>query len=125
MIKSWRRSATVLAMYAIALHVILLGFSPVAPGAFALINPFALICHTTGPAAKPGAPPPGTTHFIPGRDLGQCTLCSAAAPPPAPVVFHKIDFVSTRIPRVLVPVWLPARLDITANPKLTRGPPFA
>jgi hypothetical protein len=121
----WRRSAMLLALYAMALHALLLGFAPMTPGAFALINPFALICHATAPAAAPGQPPPGTLHFIPGRAIDQCNLCSAAEPPPAPAVSHVIPFAWARMLHVLQPVAVPAPTDVTSNPKLSRGPPVA
>jgi hypothetical protein len=118
-----RRSVTLFAMYVIALHMILLGVLPVSPGAFALIDPFAIICHTTGPAANSGEPPPGTIHFVPGRAADQCTLCNGAAPPPAPDIAIEVDFKWARIPHALRPVLRSARPGLTSNPKLTRGPP--
>jgi hypothetical protein len=119
----WRRSVTLLAMYAIALHVILLGLVPVGPGAFDLIDPFAIICHATGAPANAGEPPPGKIRFMPGRAFDQCNLCSAAAPPPAPDIALDIDFTWARVLPVLRPVLAPARPGRSSDPKLTRGPP--
>jgi hypothetical protein len=121
----WRRCLTLLALYAVTLHVILLGFFPIVPGEFAPVDPFSIICHTTGPAAKPGEPPPGTLHFVPGRAIDQCNLCTAAAPPPAPDIAVKIDFKSARILHVLRPHSVSARSGLTSNPNLIRGPPLA
>jgi hypothetical protein len=121
----WRQSVTLLALYAVALHVILLGFLPVSPGADAPVNPFAIICQTTGPAAKPGEPPPGKLHFIPGRAIDHCNLCSAAAPPPAPDIAFNIDFQSTRVLHVFRPHSTSARSGLIFDPKLIRGPPPA
>jgi len=49
----------VLAIYAVALHVILLGLVPIATNG-EIVNPFSVICHSTGPAAAgdetPGKP---------------------------------------------------------------------
>ncbi len=121
----WRRSVTVLAMYAIALQVVLLGIVPLSPGAFAAIDPFAIICSTTGSATNPGEPPRGTLHFVPGRAIDQCNLCSAAAPPPAPDTAVVIDFTWAPVLHVLRPMSTPARTGLTSNPKLARAPPRA
>jgi hypothetical protein len=120
-----RRSVTVLATYAVALHVILLGFVPVSSFAYGLIDPFAIICHATGASANPGEPPPGTLHIAPGRAIDQCDLCSAAAPPPAPDIAFYIDFSWSRVLQILQPVSTPVRSSVTSDPKLTRGPPLA
>jgi hypothetical protein len=119
----WQRGTILLALYAVALHVILLGFLPVSPGAFAPINPFAIICHATGPAAKPGERPPGKLNFIPGRAIDHCNLCSAAAAPPAPKIAFNIDFQSTRVLHVFSPHSAPVRSGLIFDPKLIRGPP--
>jgi hypothetical protein len=121
----WQRSVTLLALYAVALQVILLGFLPVSPGVGAPIDPFAIICQTTGPAAQPGEPPPGKLNFIPGRAIDHCNLCIAAAPPPAPDVAVAVDFASARVLHVFRPVSVLTRTRPTSNPKLTRGPPLA
>jgi hypothetical protein len=119
-----QRSLSLLALYAVAAHVILLGFAPVNAGVFAVIDPFAIICHTTGPAAAPGAPPPGTLHFIPGRAIDNCTLCNAAAPPPAPELALNIDFAPVRVLHVMGPKSITARPGLTSDPRLARAPPF-
>lgn len=119
----WRRSVTLLALYAVALHVILLGLFPAS--VVAPVNPFAVICHTTGPAANPGEPPPGTLHYLPSRAIDHCDVCSAAAPPPAPTIAAHIDFAWTPVLHVVRPASTPARNRIASNPKLTRGPPLA
>jgi hypothetical protein len=119
-----QRCLTLLALYAVAAHVILLGFAPVNAGAFSTLDPFALICHTTGPAAAPGEPPPGTIHFIPGRAIDQCTLASAAASPPVPDFALPIDFAFGRILHVLRPAPMSARAGLTSDPKLARAPPL-
>jgi hypothetical protein len=116
-----RKAVTVLALYAIALHVILLGMVP--PGTIAALDAISVICHTTGPAAAPGEPPAGTLKFIPGRAIDHCDLCSAAAPPPAPDAATAIDYQSTRVLHIFRPTSTPALRYITSNPKLARGPP--
>jgi hypothetical protein len=123
--EAWRRSVTVLALYAVTLHLILLGFFPIIPGEFSPVDPFSIICHTTGPAANPGEPPPGTLHFVPGRAIDQCNLCTAAAPPPVPTIAVRIDFNFARVLHVFIPRSMPARSGLASDPKLIRGPPLA
>ncbi len=121
----WGRSVTLLALYVVALHVILLAFLPIIPGSFVPVDPFAIICQTTGAAAKPGEPPPGKLHFLPGRAIDHCNLCSAAAPPPAPDVAFAVDFRPAYVVHVFSPLSTPARSDLAFDPKLIRGPPLA
>ena len=42
-----RRGVTLLAIYAVALHVILLGLAPIAANG-EIVNPFSVICHSAG-----------------------------------------------------------------------------
>ena len=123
--RMWRKSVTLLALYAVALHLILLGFVPVSPGAFAAIDPFAVICHTTGPAVKPGTPPPGTLKYLPGRAIDYCNLCSAVAPPPAPDTAFYIEFRFERVLLVLRPASAAPHYGLTFGSTLIRGPPLA
>jgi hypothetical protein len=120
----WRRSVTILALYAVVLHVILLGFLPGSSGVFATIDPFSIICHTIGPTEKPGEPPPGTVQFVPGRAIDQCDLCTAIYPPPAPDIAVNIDFKSLRVLRVLRPQSMPARSSLVFDSMFIRGPPL-
>jgi hypothetical protein len=121
----WRRSVTVVALYAVALHVILLAFLPIIPGSFLPVDPFAIICQTTGAAAKPDQPPPGKLHFLPGRVIDHCDLCSAAPPPPAPDVASSVDFRAARVLHVFSPLSAPGRSGFILQSKLIRGPPLA
>lgn len=121
----WQRSVTVLALYAVTLHVILLGLLPVNPSASAPLDPFAIICQTTGPATEAGKAPPGTLKYLPGRAIDYCNFCASVAPPPPPdLVFH-IDFRSARVLHVLHPVSTRVQSSLTFDPKLIRGPPLA
>jgi hypothetical protein len=118
-----QRCLTVLALYAAAAHIILLGFAPIPAGAFAVVNPFALICHTTAPSPAGGEQPKGTLHFIPGRAIDHCTIASTAPPPPAPDLALPVEFAPTRILHVLRPASTPPRDGLTSNPRLARAPP--
>ncbi len=71
-----RRGVTVLAIYAVALHVILLGLVPIAANG-EIVNPFSVICHSAGPVAA-GDEAPGKPDLIPGHACEHCNLCSAA-----------------------------------------------
>jgi hypothetical protein len=118
-----QRCLTLLALYAVAAHVILLGFAPINFGAFGPIDPFAIICHTDGPAADPGGPP-GALHYLPGRAIDQCNLASAAAPPPAPDIALSVLYAPLRVLHILRPSSMAARPGLSSNPKLARGPPL-
>jgi hypothetical protein len=117
-----QRSLTVLALYAVVAHVTLLGFSPIPAGAFAVINPFALICHTIAPA--PGKQPQGTLHFIPSRAIDHCNLASAAAPPPAPEIALNTPYAPVRVLHILRLASVSARPGLASDPRLARAPPL-
>lgn len=121
----WQRSVTLVALYAVALHVILLGFLPVNSAASAALDPFAIICQTTGPAAAPGKPPPGTLKYLPGRAIDYCNFCASVAPPPPPDLAFHIDFRMARVLHVLRPIATRVQTGLTFDPKLIRGPPLA
>ncbi|HZD88959.1 MAG TPA: hypothetical protein VE224_02575 [Pseudolabrys sp.] len=123
--RGWQKCVTVLALYAVALHVILLGLSPVNAGDFGPINPFAVICHTIGAAAESGESPQGTVKYLPGRAIDFCNLCGAAAPPPAPDGAFHVSFRPARVLHVLRPISMPATAGLSCDPKLIRGPPLA
>src|ERR1035438_7905613 len=72
------------AIYAVALHVILLGFASVAANASATVDPFSVICHSVVDAGAVDDKAPSKPDLIPGHACDQCNLCNAAAPPPAP-----------------------------------------
>src|SRR3569833_2730698 len=75
----WKKIIGLLAIYAVALHVVLAGLMPV--GAVAMpLDPLSVICHSVPSAAGPqdhGVPQPG-------HACEHCNLCTALAPPPAP-----------------------------------------
>ncbi len=114
-----RKCVTVLAIYAVALNVIFLGFTPANANA-AAVDPFSVICHSIAGTQGDEAP---KTGFIPGHACEHCNLCSAVAPPPAPDVALAIDFRPARVVQVLHPASASFHAGLTSDPKLARGPP--
>ena len=122
MIQRLKHGVTVLALYAMALHVLLAALAPISVGAGAAIDPFSVICHSVAPDAS-GDTAPRHPALTPGQACEHCNLCSAAAPPPAPDVALAIEFTPTIIRHIVVAAELPPRTSVTADPKLARGPP--
>lgn len=112
-----RQATSWVAIYAVALHVILLGLAPIAANG-ASINPFAEICHS----AAPGDDAPGKPDLAPGHACEHCNLC-AAAPPPEPAVLPIGALLPTRTLAVLRPFSHAPRTGIVSSPHLARGPP--
>lgn len=117
-----RNAVTCVAIYAVALHVILLGLASVAAATSAAVDPFSVICHSS--AGATGDQAPVNRDLVPGHACEHCNLCSATAPPPAPDVAFNVDLKPARILHVLRPVSAAARTGVTSDPKLARGPPL-
>ncbi|HET7384557.1 MAG TPA: hypothetical protein VFJ59_18495 [Pseudolabrys sp.] len=116
-----RRSVTLLAIYAIALHTVL--WATVAPHTvFAAIDPFTVICHSETSAPAEQAPVHGPLA-PPAHACDHCNLCSVAAPPLASDTAVTARFQPVRSLRVLHPANIARHDDIAADPKLARGPP--
>jgi len=115
-----RRSVTVLAIHAIALHTVLwVAVTPLT--AAPAVDPFTVICHS-----EPSAPveeTPGHGPLAPAHACDHCNLCSAAAPPLAPDTAVTARFEPVQKLRVLYPANIARHDDIAADPKLARGPP--
>jgi hypothetical protein len=118
----WRTITGVLAIYAVALHVILAGLMPV--GAATSADPLSIICHSV-PAAAAGQADQGPSVPQPGHACEHCNLCSTLAPPPAPNTPLAATLMPARVLQVLYPVSTAARTALAASPKLARGPPQA
>ena len=115
-----RRGVTLLAIYAVALHVILLGLIPIGT-AGANVDPFSIICHSATGAAGDEAPvKPG---LIPGHACEHCNLCSVVAPPPAPDIALAGSMGPARILHVLRPISAVPTAGVAFRPNLARGPP--
>jgi len=120
-----RRSVTLLALYAVALHILLLGFLPPELGSFSPIDPFAIICHTVDPSGGQGKPAQGKLQYLPGRAIDRCDLSSAVAPPPSPDESFRIDLQRTRLLDVLEPHSVGEHKSLVYPANLIRGPPQA
>ena len=107
------------AIYAVALHVILLGLVPIAATGSTL-DPFSVICHS---ATDTGGGVPINPGLIPGHACEHCNLCSAVAPPPAPNVALSGSMGPTRVLHVLRPVSAAPAAGLVFRPNLARGPP--
>ena len=114
----FRRSVTLLAIYAVALHVVLLGLAPI--NASATIDPFSVICHSVADPQGDETPKSG---LVPGRACEHCTLCSMVAPPPAPDTALDATLGPAPVLALLRPASTPVRVGVTSDPKLARGPP--
>jgi len=119
----WRTITGVLAIYAVALHVILVGLMPIAAVASSA-DPLSVICHSV-PAAAAGQADQGPSVPQPGHACEHCNLCSTLAPPPAPNTPLAATLMPARVLQVLYPVSTAARTALAASPKLARGPPQA
>lgn len=119
----WRTITGVLAIYAVALHVILAGLMPAAAAATSA-DPLSIICHSV-PAAAAGQAGQGPSVPQPGHACEHCNLCSTLAPPPAPNTPLAATLMPARVLQVLYPVSTAARTALAASPKLARGPPQA
>jgi hypothetical protein len=117
-----KHSVTVLALYAMTLHVLLAALAPTAIGGGSTVDPFSVICHSSSPNAS-GDPAPRSPALIPGKACEHCNLCSAMAPPSAPDVALAIEYAPTRVLHVFRPAEMRAPADIASEPKLARGPP--
>jgi hypothetical protein len=115
-----RRFLSLLAIYAVALHTIFLGFAPIAAATAAATDPFSVICHSVTPVDQSGGQ---ADHLLPGHACEHCNLCSAAAPPAAPDIAVFAVMAPMRFSHRLVPVSAPPRSGIASNPEQARGPP--
>ena len=113
-----RRIAGVAATIAIALHTIL--WPAVAPFAAPTVDPFTVICHSE--ASAPADQTPNNGALPPAHACEHCTLCSAIAPP-VPLNAQFASLAPVRLLQVLRPANIAPRRDVTADPKLARGPP--
>jgi len=122
---SVRRAVSWAAIYAVALHTIVLGIVPVPAGWSVADDPFSIICHSDAPAVAPAEQAPGRPDIIPGHACDYCNLCTAAAPPPTPDFALLGSLLPARVLHALRPLSMTVRTAVTSDPKLARGPPHS
>jgi hypothetical protein len=120
MIERKRRSVSWLAIFAIALHTILVGLMPLASAA--PIDPFNVICHSQ-PADSSALPAGSGPASVPSGPCDHCKLCSAVATPTAPDTLLDSNLAPTSLVAVLYPASMAPAGGIARTPKLARGPP--
>lgn len=112
------------AIYAVALHAILLGLAPPLsagnPGPF---DPSSVICHSVA-GDESSSPQSDRSGLIPGHACEHCNLCAACASPAAPHDLLAGILTPGRILDVLRPVSVAARPLATVSLALARGPPL-
>ncbi len=112
-----------LAIYAVALHVILLGFAPVFSGGTAGFDPASYICHSVAAGNTGQDQGQDKSGFVPSQACEHCNLCSAMAPPPLPDLALIGTMVPATVLGVLRPALAPLRSGTPSDPKQARGPP--
>jgi hypothetical protein len=114
-----RRAIGLVAIYAIALHVIL--WSAIAPTLAAnQLDPFSIICHSEADAPPDQAP--DNPAPAPGHACDHCNLCSVSAPPALAPIFAG-QHAPVRLLQILQPTSSAVSSHLTTTPKLARGPP--
>jgi hypothetical protein len=117
-----RRLLTWIAIYAVALHAILVGLAtPALAGQPAAFDPLSAICHSTAD----GQDDQTTGRPAPGHACEHCNLCSIAGPPAAPDAALAGILKPARIAHVLRPASGAPIAGLVQSPKLARGPPSA
>lgn len=120
--KSMTKRVTWLAIFAVVLHVMLLGLAPIAAAGSASFDPFSVICHSGGDVSAPA----DQTSDRPGhasQACEHCNLCSATGTPSAPDVVIAGRLLPERLIAQLSPASVERRDSVTSNPKLSQGPP--
>lgn len=119
-----RQALSWMAIYAVALHTILLGFvSPLMASQAAQFDPFSVICHSADTASTSDQAP-GKPGLAPGQACEHCNLCNIIVLSNTPDVAVIANLAPTRVLHTLQPASVARSVDSTANPRLTRGPPY-
>lgn len=116
-----RRVLSWVAIYAIALHTILLGVAPLIAAPTA--DPFSVICHSEAPATSPSEQAPASPVSAPTHACDHCNLCSAMAPPDPLDGVVVAQLAPARLLQVLRPTTAATRDGIATSLKRDRGPP--
>lgn len=116
----FERAVSWTAIYAVALHVMLIALIPIATNG-EIVNSFSVICHSV-PIDAAGDETPAKPDLIPGHACEHCNLCSAAPPPePASVLIGSL--LPTRLLHVLSPASQAPSVGVFFRPNFARGPP--
>ena len=118
--RDWlRRAMGLLAIYAIALTMILSAFSSprLANAAF---DPFSVICHSGASTTTTGQAP---AQQSPSKVCDHCSLCFVAAALTGPDNIPAGRLAPPSVLQILTPVSTAARAHFAASPHLPRGPP--
>lgn len=114
----FRKSMSLMAIFAIAMHAILFGVPMQA--AATDVDPFTIICHS-------GAVDPSTNEQTPSQTptkaCDHCSLCFVAAALTGPDAIPAGRLTPPSVLHVLVPASSAARAHFAATPNLPRGPP--
>jgi len=119
-----KRILSWVAIYAVALHVILLGLAPAAIASAPAFDPLSPICHSLS-ADQASNEVPGKPDLVPGHACEHCNLAMAYAPP---VTLHEAlagSLAPTRVLDVLRPSSTAPKATTTARSRFARGPPLA
>jgi hypothetical protein len=118
-----KKTLSVVAIYAIALHAVLWAFAGQIANAAPGVDPFSVICHSVAPDAADDTQTPALPGQGPSSACDHCNLCGAVTPPPVPDVVLLGRMAPVRILDVLHPADLGRHDGRASDPKLARGPP--
>jgi hypothetical protein len=119
---SVKKTLSVVAIYAIALHAVLWAFgglmATASPG-----DPFSVICHSVAPDTADNTQTPA----LPGRAASyacdHCNLCSSVTPPPVPDVVLAGRLAPVHVLDVLLPADIGPHDRRASDPERAQGPP--
>lgn len=111
------------AIYAIALHTILWGVTPLF--AAPTVDPFSVTCHSAAPGAAPAEQSPASPVSTPTKSCDHYTLCSAMAPPDVLDGVVIAELGPAKLLQLLRPTITVPHDGIDYNPNRARGPPQA
>src|SRR6185312_1317413 len=118
-----KRVLTWVAIYAVALHAILLGVVSPLVAAQPAFDPLSAICHSA-PAEQASDQAPAPSGLVPGHACEHCNICAVYAPPIAPHDALAGILEPARVLDVLNPSSAAPRVADVSRSRLARGPPL-
>lgn len=115
-----KKGVSWLAVFAVALHVMLLGLAPMAAGGPIGIDQFSIICHSE--AADDQGPASDST-LLAGHACDHCNLCSVVSVPAAPDGVLAATLAPARVLQSLEPSSTAKRDRLATHRPFARGPP--